>query len=71
MGVRPDYMSRWGRKPDEEGLEEALRSRAAEVFEDMATFDPHAVRLVEEDVAARCRSGRTPKLHSPPRPSAA
>jgi hypothetical protein len=49
----PDYMSRWGRKPDEKGLEEELRNRAAEVFEDMVTFDPPVVRLVEKNVSPR------------------
>lgn len=47
----PDYMTRWGNRPDDDGLRTELENRANEVFETMLAFEPPAVRLVEKNVS--------------------
>jgi len=47
----PDYMTRWGNRPDEAGLRAELAIRADEVFENMLSFQPPSVRLVEKNVS--------------------
>lgn len=47
----PDYMTRWGNRPDEAGLRAELVIRADEVFENMLSFQPPSVRLVEKNVS--------------------
>lgn len=47
----PDYMTRWGNRPDEAGLRAELAIRADEVFESMPSFQPPSVRLVEKNVS--------------------
>lgn len=47
----PDYMTRWGNRPDEAGLRAELAIRADEVFETMLSFQPPSVRLVEKNVS--------------------
>lgn len=47
----PDYMTRWGNRPDEAGLRAELAIRADEVFGNMLSFQPPSVRLVEKNVS--------------------
>lgn len=47
----PDYMTRWGNRPDDDRLRVELESRANEVFETMLAFEPPSVRLVEKNVS--------------------
>ncbi len=47
----PEYMTRWGNRPDEAGLRAELAIRADEVFENMLSFQPPSVRLVEKNVS--------------------
>jgi hypothetical protein len=47
----PDYMTRWGNRPDDDNLRAELENRANEVFETMLAFEPPSVRLVEKNVS--------------------
>lgn len=47
----PDYMTRWGNRPDDDSLRAELENRADEVFETMLAFEPPSVRLVEKNVS--------------------
>lgn len=47
----PDYMTRWGNRPDDDSLRAELENRANEVFETMLAFEPPSVRLVEKNVS--------------------
>jgi hypothetical protein len=47
----PDYMTRWGNRPDDNSLRMELAIRANEVFESMLAFEPPSVRLVEKNVS--------------------
>lgn len=47
----PDYMTRWGNRPDDDSLRTELAIRANEVFENMLAFEPPSVRLVEKNVS--------------------
>jgi hypothetical protein len=47
----PEYMTRWGTRPDESALKEELERRANEVFENMLSFEPPSFRLIEKNVS--------------------
>lgn len=47
----PEYMTRWGNRPEEGALKEELERRADEVFENMLAFEPPSFRLIEKNVS--------------------